>query len=239
MIVSFSKRFIFIKTRKTAGTSMEIALSEHCADGDIVTPISPEDEVLRFRRGGLPRNFSTDKILEQAYRDAIKGGDRKAIKRALRDVAPARVFRNHMSAKQVRAKLPRDIWDSFFTFTIERHPYEKAVSQGYFRYRRSKKKIPFDEFLQRVVEKKKYRNFNLYSVRKNVVVEKIYKYEGLNDCLEDIEKMTGTAIKDNFPRAKSQHRADRRTASEILSEQQKAIIREACSEEFDLLGYQP
>ena len=53
MIVSFSKRFIFIKTRKTAGTSMEIALSGQCADGDIVTPIVPEDELLRFRQGGF------------------------------------------------------------------------------------------------------------------------------------------------------------------------------------------
>ncbi len=239
MIVSFSKRFIFIKTRKTAGTSMEIALSGQCADGDIVTPIVPEDELLRFRQGGLPANFSSDRSLEKAYRDAIAGGDEAAIGRAKKDLRQTLLFRNHMPASQVRKKLPQDIWDSFFTFTIERHPYEKAVSQGYFRYRKASKKIPFEEFLQKVVESKDYRNFDLYSDRKSVVVQKIYKYEELDDRLDEIEEMTSTALRDNFPTAKSGHRSDRKPASEILSKQQKAIIQEACFEEFELLGYQP
>ena len=38
MIASFSCRFIFLKTRKTAGTSVELALSPACGPEDIVTP---------------------------------------------------------------------------------------------------------------------------------------------------------------------------------------------------------
>jgi hypothetical protein len=33
MIISPAHRFIFIKTRKTAGTSMEIALAKFCGEG--------------------------------------------------------------------------------------------------------------------------------------------------------------------------------------------------------------
>jgi hypothetical protein len=44
MIVSHKHRFIFIKTTKTAGTSIEILLSQHCGDNDIVTPIKPHVE---------------------------------------------------------------------------------------------------------------------------------------------------------------------------------------------------
>lgn len=43
MIVCHEHKFIFIKTRKTAGTSAEIALSQHCGTRDIITPMAPED----------------------------------------------------------------------------------------------------------------------------------------------------------------------------------------------------
>ena len=44
VIASHQHRFIFLKTRKTAGTSVEIALSKVCGPDDVITEISPEDE---------------------------------------------------------------------------------------------------------------------------------------------------------------------------------------------------
>ena len=41
MIISHKYRFIFVKTRKTAGTSVEAYLSQHCGDSDVLTPIHP------------------------------------------------------------------------------------------------------------------------------------------------------------------------------------------------------
>ena len=47
MIISHKHQFIFIKTKKTAGTSIEIALSQFCGEKDIITTISEEDEQIR------------------------------------------------------------------------------------------------------------------------------------------------------------------------------------------------
>ena len=51
MIVSHQHRFIFIKTQKTAGTSIEMALSSICGATDIISAISPIDEKNRINHG--------------------------------------------------------------------------------------------------------------------------------------------------------------------------------------------
>ena len=59
MIISHKHKFIFIKLRKTAGTSMEIALSSLCKGEDIITPISALDEKARSELGFQgPRNYT-------------------------------------------------------------------------------------------------------------------------------------------------------------------------------------
>lgn len=47
MLISHRHRFVFVKPRKTAGTTAELALSPFLAPGDIATPIEPEEEPLR------------------------------------------------------------------------------------------------------------------------------------------------------------------------------------------------
>lgn len=51
MIISHKHKFIFIKNGKTAGTSIEIFLSQLCASSDIFTPIYPAVEP------HFPRNY--------------------------------------------------------------------------------------------------------------------------------------------------------------------------------------
>ena len=59
MIISHKYKFIFLKTSKTAGTSIEIALSKFCEGDDIITPISPKDEDIRQNLGYLgPQNYT-------------------------------------------------------------------------------------------------------------------------------------------------------------------------------------
>jgi hypothetical protein len=48
MIISHEHKFIFLKTKKTAGTSIELAVSQLCGPDDVITPLAMADEVLRL-----------------------------------------------------------------------------------------------------------------------------------------------------------------------------------------------
>jgi len=52
LIVSHKNRFVFVKTRKTGGSSIEHALSEFCSGKDVLTPLPPEVKIPY-----LPRNY--------------------------------------------------------------------------------------------------------------------------------------------------------------------------------------
>jgi len=60
LIVSHKHRFVFIKTRKTGGSSIEHALSEYCGKDDVLTPLPPEVKIPY-----LPRNYmKNDQMLD-------------------------------------------------------------------------------------------------------------------------------------------------------------------------------
>ena len=50
-IISFSRGFVFTKTTKTAGTSIEVHFARQCGPDDIITPVFPEVQEHR------PRNY--------------------------------------------------------------------------------------------------------------------------------------------------------------------------------------
>jgi hypothetical protein len=173
VIVSHAHRFVFIKTRKTAGTSLEIALSRHCGPDDIVTRISPEDEELRAAAGGVaPQNDDTD---PGSYA--------------------------HMGARRVIEVIGRDTWDDYFTFAVERNPFDVVASS----YRYSARKPTFTKSFAEFVRTPKRMarlalNERLYRLDGQVVVDRVYRYEELPAAVADLSARLGLDL--DLPHAK-------------------------------------
>jgi hypothetical protein len=242
MIVSYHHNFIFVKTRKTAGTSMEIALASHAGENDVVTTLTRQDEFLRadMYPGALPRNFLNDPSLEDSYIRAIHARDREAADAIAAEFKDSKMrrFHNHISATRARGELDGKFWDAAFKFTIERDPYEKAVSLAWFRTRFDDR--PFPEILDQAVASHGYRNFQRYTVDGEVAVDFIIRYERLEQDIQHVERtLGGLDIFARMPGAKNGYRQDRRPAREVLSDRQKAIVQKRCREEFELMGYKP
>ncbi len=215
---------------------MEIALSTHAGESDVVTPFGSRSE---FRRADvdsavLPQNFLSTPRLEDDFRAAVRNRDAKTLDGLRRETfVPHYLFRNHDSASRAIKRLGRPAWDAAFTFTIERHPYEKAVSMAWMHAGEA----GFDQALEAVLAGKKYRNNGLYSVDGKVVVDFVIRYERMADDVAQLEKRLGLEIFARLPNANSEFRRDRRPAAEVLGKAQKSIIQSVCAEEFELFGY--
>lgn len=212
MIASFQHNFIFIKTVKTGGTSVEIVLSSWCSGRDICTPITPEDEVARAAFGGKPMNFESP------------DGDLR--------------FYNHMPAKAIREALP-DFWREAFKFTVERHPFEKVVSRAFWNIgdRGGDPNSEIADEIDRVIKKPvSYLNHRLYCIRDQLAVDEVIPYHRVWDRLAELARDLGERLPDPLPRAKARFRIDRRPASEILTKAQREQILSDAAFELSLVS---
>ncbi len=233
MIISHKHKFIFLKTRKTAGTSIEIALSRFCGEKDVITPISHVDEVLREElsyRG--PQNFHVLSS-EHAPMDGRSLSTRKKIG-----------YYNHMLAEQVRPLVGMAIWDEYFKFCFERNPWDRAISLYFWRTRKYQPRPSLPEFLRHGKEKIPFKgksiklsNFEIYSIDGDIAVDHVGLYENLDLELERIAALLNLPEEIKLPRAKGTFREDRRHYREVMGQEERDIVAQACAREIEHFGY--
>jgi hypothetical protein len=227
VIVCHAYRYIFVKTRKTAGTSVEIALSKFCGPDDIITRDEPADEDIRASLG-YPGPQNEGGIGFRHYRLADWW-------RFLRRRERAR-FVNHMQAERIRRVIGRDVWDRYFTFCVERDPWDKAVSLYFWRTRDLEPRPTLLEFLERT-KRASLSNFDLYTVGGRLAVDRVVRYENLTVELEEVRTKLGLPEPLVLPRAKDGHRPEKSPYLELVGPREKAIIDRMCEREIGCLGY--
>ncbi len=178
MITSHEHRFVFMKTLKTAGTSVEIALSRVCGPDDVITPLPEDDEVLRRERGGrAPQHFTAPPLRARVH--------------------------EHIRASKVRPVLGREVWDAYFKLAIERNPWDAVVSL-YFWMRRNGKVDTFERFLTMPnIETLAQRNYQAYHLRGEIAVDRVLRFERLADDLADVWRHLDLPGTPDLPHAKS------------------------------------
>jgi hypothetical protein len=226
VILSHEREFIYIKTRKTASTSVEIALSRYVGERGVITTIDPVDEAIRAGLGlrgpqneGIPLRLYT-------LRHWV---------RRLRRKEWARYY-IHMPAYEVRETLRRSTWQSYYRFCLERNPWDKAMSLYYWRTQHVRPRPPLLTFL-RSLRREELSNWETYTIDGRLAVDRVYRYEALESELAHLRQTLGLPADLQLPHAKSQSCTDHRPYPAIMGREERSLVARACAREIALLGY--
>ncbi|MGV6803723.1 MAG: hypothetical protein ACWA49_05910 [Ruegeria sp.] len=173
MMILKDPKLVFIKTKKTAGTSIEIALSSHLNEGDFATPFNKEEERQRPGKQYIVRRSM------QILRDRADG--------AVQARYP------HNGIEVVNTYLA-DFAEGCTSFCVERNPWDKAVSAFYFWMHQRGTEIndPNTLFAQFCRTRLKFfSDFHLYSRDGEISVDRVLQYEQLDRELGSFLRQRG------------------------------------------------
>src|SRR5271155_5861212 len=187
MILSHKFKFIFVKGKKVAGTSVEMALSTICGPDDIITPITAIDELQRLTMGGRAQNYSISRDIEAAY---IRDIQATPLRELSQIIVPKEKYYNHMSLQEVMNTYAAPLTD-YAIVCVERCPYDKILSwanmvltfKSYQEGARMKSDLTeLRRFLDQALDNDDFidvRNIGLYRGSDDRVVARPMRYENL------------------------------------------------------------
>jgi hypothetical protein len=224
VILSHRHRFIFLKTRKTASTSVEIALGQICGPEDVVTDIGQDE---RFRIGPGPRNQRLPRGRWPIAAHALKLLGRS-------DAEAGVAFYNHIPAAKVRAMVPRAVWDGYLKISIERNPWDREVSQYYWRQRGPERPSFRDWVLD--PKRRTIDNFEIYGLGDVVAADVVMRFETIASDFETLSARLALPLPP-LPRLKASPVAGRLPYRELYDDETRDFVARRYAREIAAFGY--
>ena len=258
MFISFKKKYIFMHSRKTAGSSITVLLNKDIGPKDIQIGAWPD----AIEAGGKYNHHSISIIkgnLNQIIKESIKHSlfkkkiaiNHNSINKSIKKYA----FKEygltngaHSSAIQVKF-FAKEYWDTFFKFAFVRNPWDHAISDYYWKVKnRNIKNVDFKEFLFRLadphrLDKEKTRpsiitNWSIYTINDKVALDFIGRYENLEKDLKKIENIIGVKLNINSIWSKSNIRKKNKSIADYYDEESIELVRQIYKKEIEEFNYQ-
>ncbi len=214
MIISHKHKFIFFKTRKTAGSSIQVALGEHCGENDIITG--------QYRKGIDDNSHSAGLNMDKFYTNHPHP-----------ELIPTKTF--------IENNIGKDVWDSYFKFAFIRNPYDIAVSRyTWERKKRNRKdEISIEDFRSWVKNRELTNEDWLYkyiATNNGLELDFIGRYENLNNDLDYICEKIGLP-KLNLGFLKSGFRDKKLKYTEYYDNETKNLVNDFFNIDLNLFNY--
>lgn len=231
MIISHSHRYLFLKTIKTAGTSIEAALSQFCSGSDVVTPLN-DFRHNRDERGQMVHRAMNADTLQWWVKENIG---------------------QHVDAATMKRYLPSEVWNGYRKVTIVRNPWDRIVSLFAWKTRndasmKPRKRfyhhlgVPFNElnelrrnfatFVGRGIET----NDRFYILDGELCADLVVRYERMNDDLGDLASKLGLPPLD-VPRLKTGFRPGQYHYSQYYDKATRELIGDLHAHDLRLFNY--
>jgi hypothetical protein len=220
MLCSHTSRFIYLKTVKTAGTSVEILFERFCCPSGLYSEQHTTDELI-----------TTDGII--GFRGSNPAGA---------------AFYNHMSATSARDLLGDEVWRNYFKFCAVRNPFDKVVSMFWFMLsdaeRYSLAIAQFEVVRQRFLEFASIPvNFpidkHIFMIDGAVAVDAFVRFENLHEDIDKVCQKLKLALPiGKLGSYKSGLRKRREHFSEYYDKPSATLVGDAYSWEIDHFKYE-
>ena len=235
MIISFKYKFIFIKTFKTAGSSIENYLYPYLNNKDIVAPTEDYSGINSWG------DFDTKEVEGYIKKELIEKYYRSKIK--FHAHMPIWLVRERL--KPLSKKLNYDIFKNFYKFSVIRNPFDTIVSHYYWLNspnNKSSQATTFNKILQEL-ENNVYPNYGLLNLNKlmdknfeKVICDKIIKYEDLNKGLSFVFNKLGIPF-DGELKVFKKKTTIKKNYRDFFNAKSKKLIMEIFWKDFELFNY--
>ncbi|SNT07170.1 sulfotransferase family 2 domain-containing protein [Antarctobacter heliothermus] len=260
MILSHRNRFIFLHCRKTAGSSISVALSRYLGPEDLqLSGLKetfeagiPFPDRVYTEAGQVPDRKIRTRIEDRMHLSGALGAPRRAerarkrIHRLYRGLLGAYPY--HARATAIAAAFP-EAWASYTKFCVVRNPWDRVVSDYFWRTRNVETPPTFDAFVKAIRDGETLGgivagepdNWPLYTIDDQIAVDKIIRFESLHSDLQTVLGQLGRDWDGWLPRAKArgarQKSAPKRTG--IYTPELQQIVGDLFEKEVTAFGYVP
>lgn len=230
MIISHSHRFLLLKSIKTAGTSVEAALSTFCGGDDVVTPLNKYA-------------FNRDETSGIEHRDM----NAHTLPWWNKEIG------QHVDAATLKAHVSPEVWNCYLKVSIARNPWDRLVSLFTWRNKNTeavkpKRRfyhqlgVPFDEFREVRKNFAAYArgewdtNDRFYFLDGRLCADYVIRYESLEDSFAELCRLLGVRPA-ALPRLKVGIRSRDHHYSEWYDDDLVALVADRHRRDIETFGY--
>ncbi|MXU65354.1 sulfotransferase family 2 domain-containing protein [Oceanomicrobium pacificus] len=215
MLISHKYKLIFLRTEKTASTSLSAAMRDALGE-DAIIARTYRDKTRRFRKLG-------EGSLKRAWPERFG-------------------LHPHATAAQVRRVYGPEIFDSYFKFAVERNPWERQVSLYFQRQRRRKPDdLDFDRDMRswmfRTFRHVRLDNWSKYAIGDRIVADKVVMYHELEAGLQEVWDRVGISVPIRMQLLNSGFRDRDTDYRDHYSDASRRIVSDWYRREIDAFGF--
>ena len=221
MLISHRKQFIFIHIYKTAGTSVMDVFSPYCRLID-----------------RMAYDYKFTRELFRAINRLMRWGND--------GMKQYTGFHKHAKAHEIREKLERKQFDSYYKFSFVRNPYDFLVSLYFYAKqferdpsRRALKDMEYKDFLKRVISNNTACQLDFITDPKDskLLVDFIGRFETLEKDIAIIQEKLGIKIDGSIKHMNSSFKRKSRDYRVYYDEESRNLVENHFQRDLDLLGY--
>lgn len=233
-LVSYKHNFVYLKTRKTAGTSTEMFLQAYCVPpGKKVTEYQPHPIVSEYGIAGRRRVSETLKWYQKPrHLWQVRNGTHN--------------WYPHMAASKVKAGLDPEFWEQALKISSVRNPFKRMISAYYWSLKQrngaqTNRDDVIDGFRRKILSRKIQNDHAIVFLDGEFVPDVLIRQEHLADDLNALVDRLGLdpslAHLPVTKKTNSSSADQRPSTAEFYDEETADIVRDRFSWVFEHANY--